>query len=131
MTLRWVDNNELVEDIPGNRQQFYLEIEQSIRNLDPEALLRIKHEIAEWLDDIVHDRADYASVQRNAGADWEGHERQTIYDATQDWNRSRWWCGLVLMKVAIEHSRQFMAYRPGDSDSEIAIAYFLDRRPLQ
>ena len=131
MTLRWADNDELVDDIPGNRQQFYQRIEQSIHNLDPEALERMKREIAGWLHDVVDGRADYASVKRNAGADWTGHERQAIFDATQDWNRSRWWCGLYLMKAAIEHPRQFMGYRPGDPDSEIAIAYFLDPRPMQ
>ena len=130
MTLRWVDDNELVNAIPGNRRKFYREIEQSIRNLDPEALERMNLEIAGWLDDVVDGRADYASVKRNAGADWTGHERQAIFNATQDWNQSRWWCGLLLMKVAIEHPRRFICYKPDDPDSEIAIAYFLDPRQM-
>ena len=128
MTLRWVDDDEPVFDIPANRHAFYRRIEQAIHDLDPAAPSRVKQELTAWLDDVAARVADYASVQRNAGADWTPHERQAIFEATSDWNESRWWCGLLLMKLAIEHATPFMAYRPGDPDSEIAIAYFLDLR---
>jgi hypothetical protein len=57
-----------------------------------------------------------------------GLARQAIYDATDNWDFSRWWCGLLLMRLAIAHPARFMAYKPGDPGSEISTAYFLDRR---
>ena len=130
MTLRWVEDDEPVIDIPASRRRFFRQVERAIHDLDPEALARVRHEISVWLDDVAARVSDHASVKDNAGADWSPYERQVIFDATEDWNFSRWWCGLLLMKLAMEHPSPFMAYRPGDPDSEIAIAYFLDPRSL-
>src|SRR5262245_28930115 len=101
MSLRWVDDDTLVLDVPSRRRSFYRQIEQRLHNYDPEALVRIARELLPWLDDVSSGRADFASVERNAGADWSGFERQALYEATQDFDFSRWWCGLLLMKLAI------------------------------
>lgn len=128
MSLRWVDDNMPVLSLPAHRQAFYQQIEQILRNYDSGAQARIEAELRTWLDDVSNRRADYASVERNAGADWNGFERQVIYDATQDWNFSRWWCGLLLMRLAIAHPNAFICYKPGEPDSEMSTAYFLDPR---
>ena len=130
MTLRWVEDDEPVTDIPANRQWFFRQVERAINDLDPEALARVRPEISAWLDDVAARVTDHASVKQNACKDWNPYERQVIFNATENWDFSRWWCGLLLMKLAIEHPTPFMAYRPGDPDSEIAIAYFLDSRSL-
>ena len=129
MTLRWVDDDEIAVDTPSNRKEFYRKIKEKIARENPEAQERIENEIRAWLDNVSRGIADYASVQRDAGADWTGFERQTIYDATENWNYSRWWCGLLLMELAIAHPKRFMGYKPRDPGSEISTAYFLDRRP--
>jgi hypothetical protein len=128
MSLRWVDDNSAVLSLPAHRQTFFQQVEQRLRAYDPGAQGRIEAELRAWLDDVSSGRADYASVERNAGADWNGYERQAIYDATQNWDFSRWWCGLLLMQLAITHPAAFMCYKPGDPGSEISTAYFLDRR---
>lgn len=128
MTLRWVDDDENVTETPSHRAAFYRQIEKIIRQHDATVQVRIENELRAWLDEVSSGNADYASVHRNAGSDWNGYERQAIYDATQDWNQSRWWCGLLLMKLAIEHNDRFVGYKPGDPDSEVSTAYFLDRR---
>ena len=131
MSLRWVDEDEPVKALPSRRRQFYERIEEQIREYDPDALRRIESELVTWLDDVSTGASDYASVKRNAGADWTGFERQTIYDVTENWDHSRWWCGLLLMKLAINHPDPFVGYRPGDPGSEVSTAYFLDRRALK
>jgi hypothetical protein len=128
MALRWTNDDAPVLDLPRQRQQFYLHIEQVLRAHDPAAQARIEAELRVWLDDVSSGRADCASVEQNAGADWTGFERQAIYDATQNWDFSRWWCGLLLMRLAVAHPDPFMAYKPGDPGSDISTAYFLDRR---
>ena len=128
MALRWVDDDTPVRDLPRQRQEFYRQIEQAIRAHDPSAQARIEAELRVWLDDVSSGRADYASVERNARADWNGFERQAIYDASQNWDFSRWWCGLLLMRLAIAHTEPFMGYKPGEPGSEVSTAYFLDRR---
>jgi hypothetical protein len=115
-------------DIPGNRRWFYRQIEDRLRSYDPGAQARIEDELRTWLDDVSSGRDDYTSVKRNALGDWDGFERMAIYDATHSFNFSRWWCGLLLMKLAIAHSAPFMCYKPEDPGSEISTAYFLDPR---
>ncbi|MGH7137355.1 MAG: hypothetical protein ACREHD_16550 [Pirellulales bacterium] len=128
MSLRWADDKAPVPSIPPQRLPFYQQVEARLRAYDPAAQQRIEAELRAWLDDVCTGIADYASVERNAGADWNGFERQAIYDVTQNWDHSRWWCGLLLMKLAIEHRDGFMGYKPGDPGSEISTAYFFDHR---
>jgi hypothetical protein len=128
MALRWVDDDAPILDVPAQRRHFYRQVEQRLHAHDPNAQPHIEAELRAWLDDVASGRADYASVERSAGDDWTGFARQAIYDATQSWDASRWWCGLLLMRLAITHSARFMAYKPGEPGSEISTAYFLDRR---
>ena len=78
MSLRWVDDNTPVLVLPRQRQKFYRQIEQTLRAHDPGAQARIEAELQTWLDDVSGGRADYASIERNVGADWNGFERQSI-----------------------------------------------------
>jgi len=82
MTLRWVDDDEDVTEIPPHRTAFYRQIEEMIREYDSTAQARIENELQAWLDDVSRANSDYSSVQRNAGSDWSGYERQAIYEAT-------------------------------------------------
>ncbi len=58
---------------------------------------------------------------------WECTPFQAIHDATDNWDDSRWFAGLMLMQSAIDHPERFFAYKAED---ESATVYFRDNRLL-
>lgn len=127
MALRWADSDVPVTQLPRSRRPFFEDVRRRLLVDDPSTEERIESEVRPWLDAVALGHEDLVSVKKCANSDWTGFERQAIFEVTEDMDESRWWLGLMLMNIAIEHPRRFMAYKP-DPGSELATSYFRDPR---
>jgi hypothetical protein len=108
---------------------FYQQVAAKIRRLDPQGVDKVLNEVTCWLDAIVG-TGNVTSVTFQAGLDWSQTDHQVIFDATNDFDQSRWWLGLALVEAAINHDEPFYCYRPDAFTKEglLGLSYWWDQQ---
>lgn len=124
MAFRWFDENGPQIVLAAERQAFYDKRAAAIEAHAPGSIEQMVRYWQVQLREVIDGNRDGVKVDA-LGSDWNGTPFQAIFDALDDWNESRWFAGILLMKTVMEHNGRFCAYK---AEKESAIVYFRDNR---
>lgn len=124
MSFRWFDESQPQVQLTARRQAFYDKCAAEVEAHAPGSIEQMTRYWHAQLREVIDGQRDGVKVD-TLGRDWNGTPFQAIYDALDDWNESRWFAGVLLMKSVIEHGGRFCAYK---AEKESAIVYFKDNR---
>lgn len=122
MAFRWFDSSEPVAQLRPQRQAFHDRTAARIEENYPGATEAMRRWWSDWLQATADCDRELVKVD-DLGPVWEGTPFQHIYDTLEDWNESRWFAGVQLMLVVIEHKEYFCAYK---AEEESSTVYFRD-----
>jgi len=122
MAFRWFDESHSIPQLRPQRQAFHDRIAAQVEQAYPGAIEEMRRWWRDWLQATADCDRELVKVD-DLGPVWEGTPFQHIYDTLEDWNESRWFAGVQLMLVVIEHPERFCAYK---AEEESSTVYFRD-----